>query len=225
MQMRVDQHGKFDVRECDGQEGPATGQSEPEYTKCNALCGQGTRLRLIYDYDSNNIEATVETCFMPPCPGDAPTVCPAGATPITTQAPITAVPVSRTDTNTPGNPVNNGNTGNSANDVTIGVVTDDTNAATPTPTPVTEPADNGNANTNNNNTGDTNNNNVNTNPVTNPVTSAATSATSANNQVDVDSKSTPAVNVPGTAGPNTTDGTASLTITLYLLLGIIINLH
>ena len=215
--MRVDQHGKFDVRECDGQEGPATGQSEPEYTKCNALCGQGTRLRLIYDYDSNNIEATVETCFMPPCPGDAPTVCPAGATPITTQAPITAVPVSRTDTNTPGNPVNNGNTGNTGNDVTIGVVTDDTNAATPSPTPVTS------ANTNNNNTGDTNNNSASstdpvvTNPVTNPVTSAVT----------IDSKSTPVVepNVPGTAAPNTTDGTASLTITLSLLFGIIINLH
>ena len=84
--MRMDQHGKFDVRECDGQQGPATGPSEPEYTKCNALCGQGTRLRLIYDYESNNIEATVENCFMPPCPGGPPAECPAGATPDTTQA-------------------------------------------------------------------------------------------------------------------------------------------
>ena len=223
MQMRVDQHGKFDVRECEGQDGPASGQSEPEYTKCNALCGQGTRLRLIYDYDSNNIEATLENCFMPPCPGDAPAECPAGATPITTQAPVTAVPISKIDQNPPSNAVNN-----EPADVPIVVVTDEPANATPSSTvapvveteaPVEPAEDNDTVDTNSNSTGDTDNNTGSTDPVPqNPVNPVENPPTSAPVNT-VDSNSRPAVE------PDTTDGVASLTITLSLLFGIIINLH
>jgi len=123
---------------------------------------------------------------------------------------------------------------NTPNDVTVSVVTDEPANATPSvaPVPAGPTEDNNAANTNDNDTVDTNNDTGNTsndtgntdqvvdNSVNTPVTIATPIATAAIN-ANVASGSTPAVDLPGTAGANTS-GAASLTISL--LFGIIINL-
>ena len=150
-----------------------------------------------------------------------------------TQAPVTAAPISKTDTNTPSNVVNNGNSVNTPNDVTVSVITNEpVNQGGIIPDPAEPVEDNNTDNSNDNNTVDTNNDTGNTdpvvdnsanNPVNTPATEPAPIVTSAINAATVDSKSTastPAVDLPGTAAPNS----AAASLTISLLFGIIINL-
>ena len=119
---------------------------------------------------------------------------------------------------------------NTPNDVTVSVITNEpVNQGGVVPDPAEPVEDNNTDNSNDNNTADTNNDTGNTdpvvdnsanNPVNTPATNPAPIVTPAVNAATVDSKSTPAVDLPGTAAPNS----AAASLTISLLLGIIINL-
>ena len=60
----------LEVRECEVTVGPITaaGMSDPVYTECNAVCGDGTRMKYVRNFDTGETTETEEACNMGACP-------------------------------------------------------------------------------------------------------------------------------------------------------------